>query len=109
MFLFKSNNETPKESVNNEENFDNVVVESIYVVFINEEPYFYGKDKIETFKKIEEIVNGFKTQLILKNYIPTVEYDYNNMCIKVYSRTTNNIINYDKFEYAITWKKIKNN
>ena len=73
MFLFKSNNESPKETVNNEENFDNVVVESIYVVFINEEPYFYGKDKIETFKKIEEIVNGFKTQLILKNYIPTVE------------------------------------
>ena len=108
MFLFKSNNEIPKESVNIDENFENVVVESIYVIFVNDEPSFFGKDKIETFKKIEEIVNHYKFQLLLKNYIPTVEYDYNNMCVKIYSRTTNNIINYDKREYTITWKKVKN-
>ena len=106
MFLFKSNTETPKESENLD--FENVVVESIYVIFINEEPCFYQKDKIETFNKIEELIKEYKFKLFLKNYIPSIEYDYNNSCVRIYSRSINNLINYDRLEYSILWKKVKN-
>ena len=30
----------------------------------------------------------------LKNYIPSIEYDYNNSCVRIYSRSINNLINY---------------
>jgi len=106
MFLFKSNNETPQEPKTSD--FENVVTESIYLILINDEPCFYEKDKVATFNKIEELVKEYKFKLFLKNYIPTIEYDYNNSCVKIYSRSINNIINYDNLEYNLMWKKVKN-
>lgn len=113
MFLFRNNYFFNKEEIKIEkeveENNENFVVESVYLLSVNGKPIGYKKTLDEVYKKVEELEKRYRLSLMQENKKVFSEMDTDYRLCRVYSRGYNFIINYDTLEYIITWEKIKNN
>lgn len=111
MFLFRSFETVKKEQkvADENESSEDFIIDSVYVICLNGDPVSYRKDRMEVFKKMDEMRDRLKFQLICDGYKVYDEMDYDKEVCRIYSKGVNVIFGGENLEYIISWKKISNN
>lgn len=108
MFLFRSYD--PEKKVENvqEENTitENTIPESIYIISLNGEPVCYKKDRLDVFKKVSELKDELKFNLVCQGNKVYDEDNFDKDFCKIYSKTMNTIFERENLEFTITWKEV---